>query len=118
LLGIYSAAKHAVKGYTDTLRMELEHDGISISISLVRPASINTPFIEHARSHMDTEPEYMPSIYAPEEAARAILKCAEHPIRDVLIGAQGALIAGLAFGFPRRTMDGRREQGGISHGEA
>src|SRR5918993_909993 len=43
LLGIYSASKHAVKGYTDALRMELEEDGAPIYVSLVKPASINTP---------------------------------------------------------------------------
>ena len=91
LLGIYSAAKHAVKGYTDTLRMELEHDGLPISVSLVKPTSINTPFIEHARSYMDSEPEFIPPVYPPEEAARAILKCAEHPMRDVLVGGDAYL---------------------------
>ncbi len=104
LLGIYSAAKHAVKGYTDALRMELEHDGIPISISLVKPASINTPFIEHARSHMDAEPEFIPPVYAPEEAARAILHCAVRPTRDVLVGASGKILSALG-GIAPRTMD-------------
>ena len=101
LLGIYSAAKHAVKAYTDALRMELEHDGIPISISLVKPASINTPFIEHARSHMDAEPEYMPPVYPPEEVARAIFKCAQHPIRDVLVGGSARFISGMGRMAPR-----------------
>jgi short-subunit dehydrogenase len=104
LLGIYSAAKHAVKGYTDALRMELEHDGYPISVSLVKPASINTPFIEHARSHMESEPEFIPPVYAPEEAARAILKCAEHPVRDVLVGGSAKFLSGAGTMGPR-TMD-------------
>ncbi len=103
LLGIYSAAKHAVKGYTDALRMELEHDGIPISVSLVKPASINTPFIEHARSHMDTEPEFMPPVYPPEEVARAILKCAEHPMRDVLVGGAAKFLSWMGRMSPRAT---------------
>ncbi len=100
LMGIYSAAKHAVKGYTDALRMELEHDGIPISVSLVKPGSINTPFIEHARSHMDAEPELMPPVYPPEEVARAILKCAEHPMREVLVGGAARLLSGMGTVAP------------------
>ena len=53
LQGHYSASKHAVKGFTDALRMELEHDGAPVSVSLVKPASIDTPFTEHARNLMD-----------------------------------------------------------------
>jgi short-subunit dehydrogenase len=101
LLGIYSAAKHAVKAYTDTLRMELEHDRIPISISLVKPASINTPFIEHARSHMDAEPEFLPPVYPPEEVARAILACAERPMRDVLVGGSAKVMSGMGKIAPR-----------------
>jgi short-subunit dehydrogenase len=104
LLGIYSAAKHAVKAYTDTLRMELEHDRIPISVSLIKPASINTPFIEHARSHMDVEPEFMPPVYPPEEVARAILACAERPIRDVLVGGSAKFLSAVGT-FAPRTMD-------------
>ena len=104
LLGIYSAAKHAVKGYTDALRMELEHDRVPISVSLVKPASINTPFIEHARSHMDSEPELIPPVYAPEEVARAILTCAVRPIRDVLVGGSAKFMSGMGKVAPR-TMD-------------
>jgi short-subunit dehydrogenase len=101
LLGIYSAAKHAVKGYTDALRMELEHDGVPISVSLVKPASINTPFIEHARSHMEAEPEYMPPVYPPEEVARAILMCAQRPTRDVLVGGSAKFLSGMEKMAPR-----------------
>ena len=108
LLGIYSAAKHAVKGYTDALRMELEHDRIRISVSLVKPASINTPFIEHARSHMETEPEFIPPVYPPEEVARAILACAERPIRDVLVGGAAKFLSGLGTCAPR-TLDAYME---------
>jgi short-subunit dehydrogenase len=104
LLGIYSAAKHAVKGYTDALRMELEHDRIPISVSLVKPASINTPFIEHARSYLEHEPEFIPPVYPPEEVARAILTCAERPMRDVLVGGAAKFISSAGRMAPR-TMD-------------
>jgi short-subunit dehydrogenase len=101
LLGMYSAAKFAVKGYTDALRMELDHDRIPISVSLVKPSSINTPFIEHARSYMDTEPEFLSPVYPPEEAARAILKCAEHSMREVTVGGAAKVLSTLNKVSPR-----------------
>ena len=103
LLGIYGASKAAVKGYTDALRMELEHEGLPIAVSLVKPASINTPFTEHARNYMDHEPEYAPPVYAPEEVARAILKCAEKPMRDVFVGSAGRVLSTLEKIAPRTT---------------
>ncbi len=103
LLGIYSASKHAVKGYTDALRMELEEQGAPIAVTLVKPASINTPFTEHARNYMDEQPEYAGSVYPPEEVARAILRCAEHPMRDVTVGGGGKLITMMGTVAPRVT---------------
>ena len=75
--GIYSASKHAVLGYTDALRMELEHDRLPIVVTLVKPSAINTPFVEHARNYMDKGPALPPPVYAPEVVADAILRCAE-----------------------------------------
>ncbi len=103
LLGIYSASKHAVKGYTDALRMELEEEGVPIAVTLVKPASINTPFTEHARNYMDEQPEYAGSVYPPEEVARAILRCAEHPMRDVTVGGGGKLMTMMGTVAPRVT---------------
>jgi short-subunit dehydrogenase len=104
LHGIYAASKHAVKAYTDTLRMELEADRVPIAVTLVKPASINTPFIAHARNYMDEEAEYMAPVYAPEEVARTILKCAESPTRDILVGGSGKMISVMEKVAPR-TMD-------------
>jgi NAD(P)-dependent dehydrogenase (short-subunit alcohol dehydrogenase family) len=87
--GIYSASKHAVKGFTDALRMELESDGAPISVSLVKPGAIDTPYTEHAKNYMAVEPKNPPPLYAPETVARAILHCAETPERDVFVGAGG-----------------------------
>ena len=103
LQGAYSASKHAVKGYTDALRMELEYDGLPISLSLVKPAAINTPFLEHARTYMESEPEFPPPVYAPEEVARAILRCAERPTRDVTVGGSGKVITAMGTLAPRLT---------------
>jgi short-subunit dehydrogenase len=103
LLGIYSASKHAVKAYTDALRMELEEGGAPVSVTLVKPAAINTPFIEHAANYMDAEPEFPPPVYAPEVVARAILRCAERPIRDITVGGGGRMITLMGAVAPRLT---------------
>jgi short-subunit dehydrogenase len=103
LLGIYTASKQAVKGYTDTLRMELEEEGAPIAVTLIKPAAINTPFIEHARTHMEVEPEFPPPVYAPEEVARAILHCAEKPTRDIIVGGAGRMITMMGTVAPRLT---------------
>jgi short-subunit dehydrogenase len=103
LLGIYSASKHAVRGYTDALRMELEAEGAPIAVTLVKPSAINTPFTEHAGNYMEAEPEFPPPVYAPEVVARAILRCAERPTRDVTVGGAGKMITAMGTLAPRLT---------------
>jgi NAD(P)-dependent dehydrogenase (short-subunit alcohol dehydrogenase family) len=92
LQGVYCAAKHAIKAFTDSLRMELEKDGIPISVSLVKPASIDTPFFEKAKTYLGVEPQPIPPVYAPEVAAEVILRCAEKPTREVFAGGASELI--------------------------
>ena len=89
--GMYSASKHAVKGFTDALRMELQHDGAPVSVTLVKPTSINTPLPRRARNYMDREPMLPPPVYQPEEVANAILHAAVSPQRDIVVGGAGKL---------------------------
>ena len=103
LLGIYSASKHAVKGYTDALRMELEHERVPVAVTLVKPSAINTPFIEHAGNYMEAEPEFPPPIYAPEVVAEAILRCAVRPTRDITVGGAGRMVTAMSTVAPRLT---------------
>jgi len=103
LQGHYSASKHAVKGFTDALRMELEKEGVPVSVTLVKPSAINTPYAEHAANHMDREAKLPPPTYAPEVVARAILHAAEHPQRDVTVGAKDGVVAVLGGVAPRLT---------------
>jgi short-subunit dehydrogenase len=93
LQGVYSASKHAVKAYTDTLRMELEKEGAPISVTLVHPAAIDTMFVVHAKNYMEKEPALPPPIYAPELVAESILYCAQHARRDVFVGGASKLAA-------------------------
>lgn len=91
LLGAYSASKHAVKAFTDTLRMELDREGSGISVTLIEPASIATPFAEHARNHMASAARVAPPLYDPEVVARAIVACMERPRPTLVVG--GAALA-------------------------
>ena len=103
LLGIYSASKQAVKGYTDALRMELQAQNAPIAVTLVKPSAINTPFIEHAGNYMNEEPEFPPPVYAPEIVADAILRCAVRPTRDIIVGGAGRMFTAMGAVAPRLT---------------
>ncbi|ALK96488.1 short-chain dehydrogenase [Massilia sp. WF1] len=101
LQGLYSASKHAVKAFTDALRMELEKEGAPLSLTLIKPAGIDTMFTVHAKNYMDKEPTLPPPIYAPEVVARSILYAARHPKRDVFVGGASKAVSAGAFGMPR-----------------
>ncbi len=93
LQGIYCAAKHALKAFTDALRMELEADGVPITVTLIKPASIDTPFFEKAKNYLDESPQPVPPVYAPEVVARAILAAAERSIRDLVAGGAAGMLS-------------------------
>lgn len=99
----YSAAKHAVHGWTDALRMELEADKAPVSVTLIHPGRIDTPYNEHARSYMPKQPAHRGMIYPPEAVAEAILYAAEHPKRDMFVGSQAKILAILGGISPRLT---------------
>lgn len=101
--GMYSASKHAVKGFTDALRMELESDGAPISVTLVKPGAIDTPYPHHAKNYLESEPTLPPPVYAPEVVAEAILHCAERPEREVFAGGGGKAISIAEKYAPRLT---------------
>jgi short-subunit dehydrogenase len=103
LQGMYCASKHAVKGFTDALRMELEAENAPVSVTLIKPAAIDTPYKEHAKNYMDSKPENPPPVYAPETVAEAILHCAENPVRDVFIGGAGKAASMAGHYAPRLT---------------
>jgi short-subunit dehydrogenase len=88
----YVAANHGIAGFTETLRMELEHERSPINVTLVMPAYINTPFFDNARSKLGVKPKPVPPVYAPSVVADAILFAAEHRRRDIVVGGSGKLI--------------------------
>lgn len=110
LIGMYSASKHAVKGFTDALRMELEADQAPISVTLVKPSATDTPFPNHAQNLLDREPALPDPVYDPVLVAEAILYAAQNPVRDIYpTGAglktaiQGALMPRLTDWFMERN---------------
>jgi len=101
--GMYCASKHAIKGFTDALRMELEEEGAPVSVTLIKPASIDTPFPEHAKNYMDRQPKLPPPVYDPQDVADAILHAAEHGSRDIYVGGGGKLMSSLRKRLPLAT---------------
>jgi len=101
LQGMYSASKHAVKGFTDALRVEVQEiDQAPVSITLIQPTAVDTPFPEHARNYMPLEPKLPTPQIDPEQVAEAILKAAEDPTRDTKVGAMASLNTAAAKLFP------------------
>ncbi|WP_129790427.1 SDR family oxidoreductase [Sphingosinicella sp. CPCC 101087] len=103
LLSAYTASKFAVKGFTDSLRLELMHDEAPVSVTLIQPSGIHTPFGYHAKNYMDAASKVPPPVYAPELVAEAICSAAEHPARDVIIGGAGRIMTTASRLFPRLT---------------
>ena len=92
LQSTYCATKHAVKGFTEAVRMELAHAGAGVHLTLIKPAVINTPYYNHARTRMGVEPRAMFPVYEPALVAEAILYAACHPVRDIVVGDGGKLL--------------------------
>ncbi len=87
--GPYSAMKHAVKGFTDALRTEVMEGKLPVSVTLIKPAAMHTPYPDHARNRMETPAKLPPVIYDPRLVARAVLFAAETPRRDLTVGGFG-----------------------------
>ena len=102
--GPYSASKHAVKGFTDALRMELAAEGRPVSITLVKPGPIDTPYMEHARNLMGSEgTRNPPPSYHPDVVARAIEHACEHDRRDLVVGGGGLAVSLMGQLMPSLT---------------
>jgi short-subunit dehydrogenase len=100
LQAVYCAAKHAIKAFTDSLRMELEEEGAPISVTLVKPASIDTPFFEKAKTYLAFEPQPVPPVYVPEVVSEVILHAAQYPLRELIAGGAGLKVSAARF-LPR-----------------
>lgn len=103
LQGVYAASKHAVKAFTDALRMEIEEAGYPVSVTLIKPGSIATPFPEHAKSYLGAPAKVPFPVYAPDVVAKAILHAAEYRVRDLVVGGGAKLMSASATYTPRIT---------------
>jgi NAD(P)-dependent dehydrogenase (short-subunit alcohol dehydrogenase family) len=86
LQSAYCGSKHAIQGFTESLRTELLHDDSGIELTMVQLPAVNTPQFEHSRSHIDEHPQPVPPIYQPEVAADAVYWAAHHQRRELYVG--------------------------------
>jgi short-subunit dehydrogenase len=97
----YSTSKNPLHGFTDALRMELEKDKAHISVTLIHPGRIDTPYNDHAGNHMPQQPAHRGMLYSPDAVADAILFSAVHPKRDMYVGFQSKVLAVASMLSPR-----------------
>ena len=90
LQSAYCGAKHAIQGFTESVRCELLHRGSSVRITMVQLPAVNTPQFGWVLSRLPRHPQPVPPIYQPEVAARAVLWATEHPRREWWVGASTA----------------------------
>lgn len=86
LQAAYCGAKHAVEGFTESLRSELLHDRSHVAVTMVHLPALNTPQFDVVKSRLSHRAQPVPPIYQPEVAARAIVWAAEHDRRSVVVG--------------------------------
>jgi NAD(P)-dependent dehydrogenase (short-subunit alcohol dehydrogenase family) len=95
LQGAYCASKHAVQGFTQSLRCELLHNKSNVRLSIVHLPGLNTPQFDHCRSRMPKKAQPVPPIYQPEVAAEGVFWAAHHRRHEVWVGATtvGTIVA-------------------------
>jgi len=91
LQAAYCGAKHAIQGFTESLRCELLHDNSAVHVAMVQLPAMNTPQFDWVKSRMPRKPQPVPPIYAPEVAADAIVWAAQHGRREISVGASTAV---------------------------
>jgi short-subunit dehydrogenase len=92
LQSAYVASKHGLQGFTEALRLELQHEGAGIDVILILPSSMNTPLFRSARSKLGVQPMPVPPVYEPRVVAEAICHAAQHGGREIVVGGWGKLL--------------------------
>jgi NAD(P)-dependent dehydrogenase (short-subunit alcohol dehydrogenase family) len=93
LQSAYCAAKHAIQGFTESLRCELMHAGSGVRVTMVQLPALNTPQFDTVRTRLPRRPQPVPPIYEPEVAAKAIAAAAHHPARrEWWVGGSTAVV--------------------------
>ena len=83
LQSAYCGAKHAIRGFTDSLRSELLHDKVNVHLTMVQLPALNTPQFEWVKNRLPRRPQPIPPIFQPEVAARSIYWAAHHRRREL-----------------------------------
>jgi short-subunit dehydrogenase len=116
LQSAYCGAKHAIVGFTDSLRSELIHDGSRVKVTEVNLPALNTPQFGWVRSRLSRKGQPVPPIFEPEVAAKAIVYASEHPRRQLLVGRSTYMavwgqkfLAGWLDGYLARTAYGGQQ---------
>jgi len=86
LQSAYCGAKHAIRGFTASLRSEIEHEKSGIATSIIEMPAMNTPQFDWARTHMPRQPRPMGTVYQPEAAAEAVFRAAQRRPREYWVG--------------------------------
>jgi len=100
LQSAYSGAKHAIQGFTESVRSELIHDRSKVHITMVQLPAVNTPQFGWVKSRLPRKPQPVPPIYQPEVIADAIYWAAHHRRREVNVGISTTAVIGLNKVFP------------------
>jgi NAD(P)-dependent dehydrogenase (short-subunit alcohol dehydrogenase family) len=90
LQSAYCGAKHAVQGFTESVRCELIHERSRVRITMVHLPALNTPHFDVALVRLPWKPQPVPPIYQPEIAARAVVLASDHPRRELWVGGSTA----------------------------
>jgi hypothetical protein len=86
LQAAYCGAKHALRGFTDSLRTELRHADSAVALTIIELPAVNTPQFDWARTHMPRRPRPVPPVVQPEAVADVIFRAALHPTREYWLG--------------------------------
>jgi NAD(P)-dependent dehydrogenase (short-subunit alcohol dehydrogenase family) len=100
----YAAAKHALRGFLGSVRIEMKERGIPVSVSMVHPGPVDTPLWHNVSSATGREPRNPPDSYSPDAIAKALVECAIRPRAELTIGGEGRLIE-VAFAVARPLAD-------------
>ncbi|MDP9374904.1 MAG: SDR family oxidoreductase [Chloroflexota bacterium] len=92
LQAAYCGAKHAIQGFTESLRSELIHDGSKVRVTMVQMPALNTPQFGWVKSRLPHKAQPVPPIYQPEVAAEAIVWAARHDRRELIVGGSTAVV--------------------------
>jgi NAD(P)-dependent dehydrogenase (short-subunit alcohol dehydrogenase family) len=92
LQSAYSAAKHAIQGFHDSLLCELLHDKSKVRVTMVQLPASNTPQFGWVKSRLPKKAQPVPPIFQPEVAAKAIVWAADHPRREIHVGLSTSIV--------------------------